>query len=95
MIYAKELPPVAKEMLGEDVYNRIATKTGVPSGRSHQLYDAVISYMKNTAAFLTVTRVLRIFAEKAVHTTIIYGKRGHNDRISKGTVSKSRRISRL
>jgi hypothetical protein len=39
MIYAKEMPATVRAILGEDEYNRLAAKTGVPSGRSHQLYE--------------------------------------------------------
>lgn len=40
MIYAKELPPVAKAILGEEKYAELTTKPGMPpAGRGHQLYE--------------------------------------------------------
>jgi uncharacterized Zn-binding protein involved in type VI secretion len=40
MIYAKELPPVAKSILGEEKYAELASKPGMPpAGRGHQLYE--------------------------------------------------------
>ena len=39
MIYAKEKPEVARTILGESSYNDMATRTGVPAGRGHELYE--------------------------------------------------------
>jgi len=39
MIYAKESPATARAILGDDTYNQIAARTGVPGGRGHQLYE--------------------------------------------------------
>jgi hypothetical protein len=39
MIYAKESPPIAKAILGEEKYAELAAKTGVPGGRGHALYE--------------------------------------------------------
>jgi hypothetical protein len=36
----KEIPPVAKSILGEVKYGELAAKPGMPpAGRSHQLYE--------------------------------------------------------
>ena len=43
MIYAKEPPAVARTILGEEQYNQIAAKVGVPGGRGHVLYEEVRS----------------------------------------------------
>ena len=39
MIYAKESPGNARAILGEEKYAELASKTGVPGGRGHQLYE--------------------------------------------------------
>ncbi len=39
MIYAKESPAAAKAILGEEKYAELASRTGVPGGRGHQLYE--------------------------------------------------------
>jgi hypothetical protein len=39
MIYAKETPAVAKSILGEDVWNRIAKETGLEGGLGHKYYE--------------------------------------------------------
>ena len=39
MIYAKESPELAKQLLGEERYNSIASKAGVPGGLGHKYYE--------------------------------------------------------
>ncbi|ABD82119.1 hypothetical protein [Saccharophagus degradans] len=39
MIYAKEPEPIARALLGDDLYTSIATKSGIPSGQGHKLYE--------------------------------------------------------
>ncbi|MGH1477899.1 MAG: hypothetical protein ACRBM6_04090 [Geminicoccales bacterium] len=39
MIYAKEPETVARGILGDDVYDGIAERTGIPGGRGHTLYE--------------------------------------------------------
>jgi hypothetical protein len=39
MIYAKEPEPVARSILGDADYDAIASKTGVPGGQRHALYE--------------------------------------------------------
>lgn len=39
MIYAKESEGVARQQLGNDVYDEIAARTGVPGGKGHDLYE--------------------------------------------------------
>jgi hypothetical protein len=39
MIYAKEKPEVAREILGKDQHETIAQKYGVPGGKGHELYE--------------------------------------------------------
>lgn len=39
MIYAKGPPEMAKSLLGEDGFNQIQEKTGLPSGVGHDLYE--------------------------------------------------------
>lgn len=39
MIYAKETPAVAKSILGEDVWNKIAKETGLEGGLGHKFYE--------------------------------------------------------
>ena len=39
MIYAKETPAVAKSILGEGVWNRIAKETGLEGGLGHKYYE--------------------------------------------------------
>ena len=39
MIYAKETPAVAKSILGEDVWNKIAKMTGLDGGLGHRYYE--------------------------------------------------------
>jgi len=39
MIYAKETEVNARKILGNDVYDDIASKTGIPGGKGHQLYE--------------------------------------------------------
>ena len=40
MIYAKESEPVARAIIGDEAYDAIARRTGVPGGRGHALYEA-------------------------------------------------------
>ncbi|WP_226648011.1 hypothetical protein [Microbulbifer variabilis] len=39
MIYAKESPEIAKDLLGEDVYDSIASKSPTKGGKGHELYE--------------------------------------------------------
>ncbi|HJO67868.1 MAG TPA: PAAR domain-containing protein [Sphingomonas sanguinis] len=39
MIYAKESPANARAILGDETYNDIANRVGVPGGRGHALYE--------------------------------------------------------
>lgn len=39
MIYAKESESLARELLGEDLYEATASKVGVPGGKGHELYE--------------------------------------------------------
>jgi hypothetical protein len=39
MIYAKERPEIARAILGDEKYVELATKSGVPGGRGHELYE--------------------------------------------------------
>ncbi|MGB2517948.1 hypothetical protein AYI75_13945 [Shewanella algae] len=39
MIYAKESEPMARTLLGDDLYSSIATKSGIPGGQGHKLYE--------------------------------------------------------
>ncbi|MBO2927705.1 PAAR domain-containing protein [Metapseudomonas otitidis] len=39
MIYAKESEPLARQLLGDEVYNAVAEKAGVPGGKGHKYYE--------------------------------------------------------
>lgn len=39
MIYAKESEPMARTLLGDDLYSSIAIKSGIPGGQGHKLYE--------------------------------------------------------
>ncbi len=39
MIYAKEPEPLARQLLGDQEYDAIAKKTGVPGGKGHKYYE--------------------------------------------------------
>lgn len=39
MIYAKESETTARALLGDDLYNSIASKSGIPGGQGHELYE--------------------------------------------------------
>ncbi|WP_444921821.1 hypothetical protein ACJJID_05475 [Microbulbifer sp. CnH-101-G] len=39
MIFAKEPPEIAKALLGEDVYDSIASKSPIAGGKGHKLYE--------------------------------------------------------
>ena len=39
MIYAKEPESVARILLGDDLYNSIASRSGVSGGQGHKLYE--------------------------------------------------------
>jgi len=39
MIYAKESETMARALLGDDLYTSIATKSGIPGGQGHKLYE--------------------------------------------------------
>ncbi|MCX6119117.1 MAG: hypothetical protein NT027_16390, partial [Proteobacteria bacterium] len=39
MIFGKESPQVAKSILGDDLYNNLASKAGVPGGKGHDFYE--------------------------------------------------------
>lgn len=39
MIYAKESPALARELLGDKKYNEIHTKTGIEGGQGHKYYE--------------------------------------------------------
>ncbi|WGO98876.1 hypothetical protein QFX18_02225 [Saccharophagus degradans] len=39
MIYAKESEPMARALIGDDLYTSIATKSGIPGGQGHKLYE--------------------------------------------------------
>lgn len=39
MIYAKESEPMARALIGDDLYTSIATKSGIPDGQGHKLYE--------------------------------------------------------
>lgn len=39
MIYAKESEPIARSILGDDVYNMLAEKIQMPGGEGHKLYE--------------------------------------------------------
>lgn len=43
MIYAKELPSVAKSILGEDVFNKLREQTGLEAGLGHKYYEVIRS----------------------------------------------------
>jgi hypothetical protein len=39
MIYAKESESIARVLLGDDLYNSIASKSGIAGGQGHTLYE--------------------------------------------------------
>ncbi|RLU03621.1 MAG: type VI secretion system tip protein VgrG [Ketobacter sp.] len=39
MIYAKESEPMARALLGDDLYNTVASRSGMPGGQGHKLYE--------------------------------------------------------
>ncbi|MGI1678154.1 MAG: hypothetical protein K6L75_05455 [Cellvibrionaceae bacterium] len=39
MIYAKESEPMARALLGDDLYSSIAAKSGIAGGQGHKLYE--------------------------------------------------------
>lgn len=39
MIYAKEPPPLARALLGDDVYDAVAARAGVEGGLGHKYYE--------------------------------------------------------
>lgn len=39
MIYAKESEPMARVLLGDDLYTSIASKSGMPGGQGHKFYE--------------------------------------------------------
>lgn len=39
MIYAKESEPLARTLLGDDLYDATSLKAGVPGGKGHELYE--------------------------------------------------------
>ena len=41
MIYAKEAPAIAKSVIGEDVWNKIAKRTGLEGGLGHKYYEEI------------------------------------------------------
>ena len=43
MIYAKEIPDVAKSIIGEDVWNQIRKETGLEGGLGHKFYEQIRS----------------------------------------------------
>ena len=43
MVYAKEPEPVARSILGDEAYDEIAERTGIPGGRGHDLYEEIRS----------------------------------------------------
>lgn len=47
MIYAKESPANARAILGDETYDAIANRVGVPGGRGHALYEHYRSLPEN------------------------------------------------
>ncbi len=39
MIYAKESEPMARALLGDNLYDSIAAKSGIPGGQGHKFYE--------------------------------------------------------
>lgn len=59
MIYAKETPAVAKSILGEDVWNRIAKETGLEGGLGHKFYEQFRVLDKMSPKALEIERLSR------------------------------------
>lgn len=59
MIYAKETPAVAKSILGEDVWNRIAKETGLEGGLGHKYYEQFRVLDKMSPKALEIERLSR------------------------------------
>ncbi|WP_140418455.1 hypothetical protein [Sphingomonas mucosissima] len=56
MIYAKESPASARAILGDEAYNDIANRVGVPGGRGHALYEDYRSLPKSDPAREQIAR---------------------------------------
>jgi hypothetical protein len=70
MIYAKESEGVARQQLGNDVYDEIAVKTGVPGGQGHDLYEQWRMLDPESAAAKNLAEQSRTYYEtirKAAH----------------------------
>lgn len=59
MIYAKETPAVAKSILGEDVWNKIAKETGLEGGLGHKYYEQFRVLDKMSPKALEIERLSR------------------------------------
>lgn len=59
MIYAKETPAVAKSILGEDVWNKIAKETGLEGGLGHKFYEQFRVLDKMSPKALEIERLSR------------------------------------
>lgn len=57
MIYAKETPAVAKSILGEDVWNKIAKETGLEGGLGHKYYEQFRVLDKTSPKALEIERL--------------------------------------
>jgi hypothetical protein len=62
MIYAKEKESAARGVLGDKKYNEIASKTGLPGGQGHKLYEEI---RKLNAGRPTVANVNKIESLKS------------------------------
>jgi hypothetical protein len=73
MIFAKEPPNIARSILGDDVYNSISERSGVPGGRGHELYAQWRSLDPNSAQAQTIAAESR-----AYYDSIRRNARGNN-----------------
>ncbi len=73
MIFAKEPPSIARSILGDDVYNSISDRSGVPGGRGHELYAQWRSLDPNSAQAQSIAAESR-----AYYDSIRRNSRGNN-----------------
>lgn len=63
MIYAKESEPLARGLLGDETYNAVAEKTGVPGGLGHKYYEEWRVLDKNSAEAKAIAEKSRAYYE--------------------------------
>jgi len=63
MIYGKESEEMGRKLLGNDAYDSIAKKVGIPGGEGHKLYEDWRALPDNSPARLEIAKKSKAYYE--------------------------------